>query len=233
MRSVLTLAVLAAVGSAAVAEDVKDIILPSRYGIAPAPEFYPQGTPAEALATAAKLMEKQRYSYLLAHVVDPAVVDAQVAARVQQLAPGVEKRLAEIRADQKRNLRADTLPADVIPADPAGFAEKVRAVAEKQAFTDLVKALQDHLAEFPENVTQLGAISRDGMIAESGTAATAEAKSVPGKKVLLKQYGVSAIKESRVVVDNKPVTRQDPTTVPRWFVEDRHQEPEAKPKAEK
>jgi hypothetical protein len=230
MRSVLTLAVLAAVGSAAVAEDLKDIILPSRYGIAPAPEFYPQGTPTEVLATAAKLMEKQRYSYLLAHVVDPAVVDAQVAARVQQLTPGVEKRLAEMRADQRRNLRADTPPEDVIPADPAGFADKVRAVAERQAFGDLVKALQDHLTEFPENVTQLGAISREGMIAENGAAATAEVKGVPGKKVLLKQLSVSAVKESRVVVDNKPVTRQDPTTVQRWFVEDRQQEVEAKPK---
>lgn len=228
MRSVLTLAVLAAVGSAAVAEDVKDIILPSRYGIAPAPEFYPQGTAAEALATAAKLMEKQRYPYLLAHVVDPAVVDAQVAARVQQLTPGIEKRLAEVRADQKRTLRADTPPEDVIPADPAGFADKVRAVAEKQAFGDLVKAMQDHLAEFPENVTQLGTISREGMVAENGTAATAEVKTLPGKKVLLRQLAVSAVKQSRVVVDNKPVTRQDPTTVTRWFVEDRQQQAEAK-----
>lgn len=233
MRSVWTLAVLAAVGSAAVAEDLKDIILPSRYGVAPAPEFYPQGTPKEALATAAKLIEKQRYAYLLAHVVDPATVDAQVAARVQQLTAGVEKRLADIRADQKRNLRADTPPDDVIPADPAGFAEKVRATAEKQAFNDLVKALQDHLGEFPENVTQLVAISRDGMIAESGATATAEAKGVPGKKAYLKQMGVAAIKESRVVVDNKPATRRDPTTVPRWFVEDRQQDAEAKPKAEK
>lgn len=233
MRSVLTLAVLAAVGSAAVAEELKDVILPSRYGIAPAPEFYPQGTPAEALATAAKLMEKQRYSYLLAHVVDPAVVDAQVAARVQQLTPAVEKRLAEIRADQKRNLRADTPPEDVIPADPVGFADKVRAVAEKQAFADLVKALQEHLAEFPENVTQLGAISREGMIAENGPAATAEVKSVPGKKVLLRQLGVNALKESRVVVDEKPTTRRDPITVQRWFVEDRQQAAEAKPKADK
>ncbi len=232
MRSVLTLAVLAAVGSAAVAEELKDIILPARYGVAPAAEFYPQGTPKEVLATAAKLIEKQRYTYLLAHVVDPAVVDAQVAARVQQLTPGAEKRLADIRADQKRNLRADTLPEDVIPADPAGFAEKVRATAEKQAFNDLVKALQDHLGEFPENVTQLVVLSRDGVIAESGATATAEAKGVPGKKALLKQLGVAAIKESRVLVDNKPVTRRDPTTVPRWFVEDRQQEAE-KPKAEK
>jgi hypothetical protein len=233
MRSVLTLAVLAAVGSAAVAEDLKDIILPARYGVAPAPEFYPQGTPKEALATAATLLEKQRYAYLLAHLVDPVVVDAQVAARVRQLTPAIEKRLADIRADQKRSLRPETRPEDVIPLDPTGFAEKVQAEAEKQAFTDLVKAMQDHLAEFPENVTQLAAVSRGGAIAESGTAATAEAKDVPNKKVLLKQISVAAQKESRVLVDGKPGTRRDPITVPRWFVEDRQAADAEKPKADK
>ena len=77
MRSVFTLAVLAAAGSVGVAEELKNITLPTRYGISPNPEFYPQGTPKEALTTAAALMEKGRYAYLLAHVMDPAFVDAE------------------------------------------------------------------------------------------------------------------------------------------------------------
>ena len=44
--------------------------------------------------------------------------------------------------------------------DPAGFADKVRVEAEKQAFADLVRAMQNNLAEFPENVAQLAAIDR-------------------------------------------------------------------------
>ena len=236
MRSVLAVAVLAAVGVAATAEELKDITLPPRYGISPNVEFYPQGTPKEALTTAAKLVEKQRYAYLLAHVIDPAVVDAQVAARVRQLTPAVEKRLAEIRADQKRNLRADTAPEDVVPADPAGFATKVQAEAEKQAFADLVRALSEHLAEFPENVSQLAALDRantEDTVKANGATATAESKDVANKKVFLKQLPVAATKASKVVVDNKPATRYDPTTVQRWFLEDRQVEVEAKPKAEK
>lgn len=236
MRSVLAVAVLAGVGAVAIAEELKDITLPSRYGISPNADFYPQGTPKEALTTAAKLIEKQRYAYLLAHVIDPAVVDAQVAARVRHLTPAVEKRLAEIRADQKRNLRADTPPEDVIPLDPAGFAEKVRAEAEKQAFADLVRAMGENLAEFPENVAQLVAIDQantEDTLKANGTNATAEAKGVPNKKVFLKQLPVAATKASKVVVDNKPVTRQDPTTVQRWYLEDRQIEVETKPKAEK
>ena len=236
MRSVLAVAVLAGVGSIAVAEELKDITLPSRYGIAPNADFYPQGSPKEALATAAKLIEKQRYAYLLAHVIDPQVVDAQVAARIQQLTPAVEKRLAEIRADQKRNPRADISPDVVIPADPIGFAAKVRTDAEKQAFADLVRALQENLAEFPENVAQLSAIDRantEDTLKASGPTATAEAKGVANKKVFLKQVGIAATRQSRVVVENKPATRYDPTTVQRWFLEDRQVEIEAKPKAEK
>lgn len=231
MRSVLAVAVLAAVGSAAMAEELKDITLPTRYGISPSGDLYPQGTPKEALATAAKLVEKGRYAYLLAHVVDPAFVDAQVAARARAITPAVEKRLTSAREDQKRNLRADTPPEDVVPADPAGFADKVRAEAEKQAFADLVKAMQENLAEFPENVQQLLAVNganTDDTLKASGTAATAEAKGVSNKKVFLKQLPVAALKESRVLVDNKPTTRQDPTTVQRWFLEDRQQEVKAK-----
>lgn len=230
MRSVLAVAVLAAVGSAAVGEELKDITLPTRYGISPSGDLYPQGTPKEALATAAKLVEKGRYAYLLAHVVDPAFVDAQVAARARAVTPTVEKRLTGVREGQKRNLRADTPPEDVMPADPVAFADKVRAEAEKLAFADLVKAMQENLAEFPEHVQQLVVVNRDGAIAESGPAATAEAKGLPNKKVFLKQLPVSALKESRVLVDGKPTTRQDPTTVQRWFVEDRQQEVKAKDK---
>jgi hypothetical protein len=237
MRSVFTLAVMAAVGSLAVGEELKDITLPSRYGISPNPEFYPQGNPKEALATAAKLVEKKRYAYLLAHVLDPAVVDAQVEARVQQLTPAVEKRLAEIRADQKRGVRADTPPEDVIPVEPSAFAAKVRAEAEKQAFGALVTSMAENLAEFPENVPQFAQISRDGTISENAPTATAEVKGVPAKKVFLKQMPVAATKSSRVVLDNVPTTRYDPITVQRWFVEDRQVEVEkkadAKPKADK
>jgi hypothetical protein len=223
MRSVFTLAALVAVASAGVAEELKNITLPTRYGISPNAEFYPQGTAKEAVDTAAALLEKGRYAYLLAHVMDPAFVDAQVAVRVERLLPAVEKRLREVRADQRRSLAADTAPEDVLPADPAAFAEKVRAEAEKQAFADLVRSMQENLAEFPENVAQFAAVSREGTISENAPEAVAEAKSLPTKKVYLKQLGVAATRESRVVVDNVPTTRSDPTTVQRWFVEDRQQ----------
>jgi hypothetical protein len=232
MRIMFTLAVLAAVGSVASAEELKGITIQPRYGVEASPEFYPQGTPKEALATAAKLLEKQRYSYLLAHVIDPAFVDAEVAARAKGLEPAVEKQLAAVRADQKRNLPVDTPAERVISADPAAFAQQVRAEAERQAFGELVKAMQDNLGEFPEHVTQLLAVAAAGTVAENGQAATAEAKGVPGKKVFLKQGAVAALKEVKVIVDNLPATRFDPATVQRWFVEDRQQDA-AKPKAEK
>ena len=232
MRSVLTLAAVLAAGAGAVAEELPGITLPPRYGVTPNPEFYPQGTPKEALATAAKLMEKQRYSYLLAHVVDPAFVDSQVAARAQQLEPAVEKRLATVREGQKRSLPADT-PADrIVPSDPAGFADKVRAEATQQAFADLVKAMQDHLSEFPEQVKQLAALRDTGTIGEAPPTAFAEAKSVPGKTVFLKQVTVACTKEAKMTVDNMSVTVQQPASVQRWFLEDRQQD-EEKPKKDK
>lgn len=231
MRSVLTLAVLAAAGGVAASEELKGITLNPRYGVEAAPEFYPQGTPKEALATAAKLLEKQRYPYLLAHVIDPAFVDGQVAVRAKLLEPAVEKQLAAVRAEQKRGLAADTPAERVIASDPAGFAAQVRAEAERQAFGELVKAMQDNAGEFPEQIAQLLAVARDGTIADNGPAATAEAKGVPNKKVFLVQGKVPGLKEVRVVKNNLPATEQQPTTVTRWFVEDRQHD--APKKAEK
>lgn len=232
MRITFTLAVLAAVGSVASAEELKGITIQPRHGVEASPEFYPQGTPKEALGTAARLLEKQRYAYLLAHVIDPAFVDGEVAARAKGLEAAVEKQLAAVRAEQKRNLPADTPAEKVIASDPPTFAQQVRAEAERQAFAELVKAMQENLGEFPEHVNQLLAVARDGAIAENGPAATAEAKTVPGKKVFLKQGPVAALKEVKVIVDKQPATRFDPVTVQRWFVEDR-QKDAAKPKAEK
>jgi hypothetical protein len=232
MRIVFTLAVLVAVGSTARAEELKGITIQPRYGVEASPEFYPQGTPKEALATAARLLEKQRYSYLLAHVIDPAFVEGEVATRARALEPAVEKQLSAVRAEQKRNLSSDTPPERVLAADPATFAQQVRAEAERQAFAELVKAMQDNLGEFPEHVAQLLAVARDGTVNENGPTATAEAKGVPGKKVFLKQGPVAALKEVKVVVNNLPATRLDPATVQRWFVEDRQQDA-PKPKAEK
>ena len=231
-RTLFGLAVLAFTLPAA-GEDLKGVKLAARYGVPPTPEFYGQGTARDALASAASLLEKRRYTYLVAHLLDPAYVDAEVAARAKALEPAVEKRLAAVRATQRGTLSGGT-PADaVIPTDPPAFQARVRAEAEREAFEGMAKAIGDNLSEFPENVAHLAAVARDGTVTEADAAATAQVAGVPGKKVYLKRASVLGLKDVAVVgKDGKPAIAQQESGVVRWYVEDRQAE-RPEPKKEK
>jgi hypothetical protein len=171
-----------------------------RYGVTENYEFYPQGTAKDALATAARVLENQRYEYLVAHLIDPAVVDAKVAERAAALEGDIEKGLAAVREEQRRNPRAVASRAEMLPLTPDEFSQRVKAEAEKRAFAAVVRAVADNLGESPENVRLLAKFARDGVAAEGAGGVTVTLKDVPAKKVFLKQVGN------------------------RWFVEDRQQE---------
>lgn len=205
--AVVTLVTTALAATAAVAQQPADKTPVVRYGVTANATFYPQGTAKEALASAAKAMENRRHEYVVAHIMDPAVVDGLVADRAKRLEPEVEKELSARRAEQRRN-PALVLPEDFLPATPPEFAVRVKAEAERRAFQSVVQSVRDNLGEAPENVRLLAKFAREGTVAEAGTAATVTLKDVPAKQVHLKQAGG------------------------RWHVEDRQTE-DFKPKAEK
>src|SRR5215216_1350939 len=62
-------------------EPVKD--LGPRYGVNPRVKAYPQSSPKEALRSALAAIEKVDYSYLAAQLLDPALVDKEVAERAK------------------------------------------------------------------------------------------------------------------------------------------------------
>lgn len=209
MRRVAVVVLVAALmtTTAAVAQQPADKTPVVRYGVTANATFYPQGTAKDALASAAKAMENKRHEYVVAHIMDPAVVDGLVAERAKRMEPEVEKELVARRAEQRRNPAAVS-PEEFLPATPPEFAERVRAEAEKRAFQSVVQSVRDNLGEAPENVRLLAKFAREGTVAETGAAATVTLPDVKGKQVYLKQTGT------------------------RWHVEDRQTE-EFKPKAEK
>lgn len=54
--------------------------VPVRFGITADTEVYPQATAKQALASVIKAVERRRFDYLLAHLADPAFVDARMKA---------------------------------------------------------------------------------------------------------------------------------------------------------
>jgi hypothetical protein len=207
MQTMWAVAAVLVVPIGAMAQAPADKVSAVRYGISSSPDFYPQATAKEALASVAKALENKRYEYIAAHLLDPAFVDAKVADRAKVGEAAAEKALLTLREQQRRDPNFIG-GEDAVPVNPPEFAERVKAEAEKRAFQSVVRSIVENLGESPENVRLLGKFAREGAITDGGTAATVTLKDVPAKQVYLKQVGT------------------------RWYVEDRQQE-EAKPKAEK
>ncbi len=79
MRS-LSIMVVLVNGAALAAQEAAPSKLAERYNIKVNQEFYPQQMPQEALKSIVKAVQNNRVGYLMAHLADPAFVDAKVDA---------------------------------------------------------------------------------------------------------------------------------------------------------
>lgn len=171
-----------------------------RYGVAPSTEAYPQTTPQAALTSVLKAVDKNRWEYLTAHLLDPKFVDKRVSERADKLTPEVEQELQADREARRAGPRETRLPED-----PTGFAEVVRREATQRAFRQFTQAVRATLAENPDHVKELRRFLLNGAFAAGGDVGQATLPDLKDKAVYF-----------RKVAD-------------RWHVEDR-QKPEAEKK---
>ena len=198
MRGAFVLMVAAAVASGQSPE-----LPPDRYGVRAEFALYPQTTSRQAVASLAALIERKKFEYLTAQVLDPAVVDARVAQRSSVLLAGVEKQLEDVRS-QQRLKPAGVDPEFRVPDDAKRFAELVREKADALAFKEVVKDVQAQLGEYPENLAFFRKLAKDGDFADAAAESVATVKTDLERKVFLKKDG------------------------PRWVVEDRKADIEKK-----
>src|SRR5262245_46485089 len=107
MRLATLLALAALAGPAlAQASTLRDDPQP-KFGSPALTGLYPQSSPKAALESTVKAIERERFDYILAHLLDASFVEARVGKRAVELLPAVE---ADFRARRERQ-RAD--PASV------------------------------------------------------------------------------------------------------------------------
>ena len=205
MRKTLAVAVL--LGAAGLAAFGQDAPLPPRYGVPANLDLFPQDSPKAALSSVVRAVERGRTDYLVAHLIDPAFVDARVADRARLLEKQVEE---DLRALRERQLDNPALAPreDRVPADPKGFAEAVRREAERRAFRLVARDIRATLDENPDHLKDLRRFLRDGQITDAGDTATAAVGAVKDRAVFFRRAGN------------------------RWYVQDRKR-PEAAPPAKK
>jgi len=204
MRTVLALALLGLAAPsppAAPAQEKPKLPdeVPPRFGLPYRPKAYPQATPKQALDSVVEAADRGEVGYLVAHLLDPAFVDARVADRGRQYEPAVEAELAKVRDFQRKN------PADVpaearLPDDPARFQARVAADARARAFAQLVRDAGAKFADDPESLKDLRRFARGGTFPDPAAPDLAAKVGLPDLKdraVFLKKIG------DRWFVENK------------------------------
>src|SRR5262245_21463602 len=96
-----------------------------RFGVRLNLEFYPQNTPRNTLAALMRALEKDRYDYIVAFLLDPAFVEAQL----QLTYPEFERRASE-------QLRQEVLEKKIV--NPAVVRQRTAELAKHANFDHLV-----------------------------------------------------------------------------------------------
>ena len=160
---------------------------PARYDIAAAFEAYPQGTPKEALAATVRAMDKDRFEYLVAFLLDPKLIDGRVEERAKTLEEGVEK---ELRLARDEQLRQGVPRRERLPGDAADFAAVVREAARGRAFKLVVADARGHFAESPETLKEFRRYLRDGVVVDAGDVATITLKDAKDVQLNLRRVNL-------------------------------------------
>ncbi|HEY3788403.1 MAG TPA: hypothetical protein VGL71_06080, partial [Urbifossiella sp.] len=111
--------------------------------------------------------DKGDVNYLVAHLLNPAFVDARLEDRARQVEPSIEANLAALRDFQQQNLDRIALESRV-PADPVKFRERVAAEAKAAAFKQLVRDVRENFAEDPQVLKDLRRFRSQGVFPDDG-----------------------------------------------------------------
>ena len=156
----------------------------ARYGIAPATDAYPQGTVKEALNSATLSLDKKRFEYLVAHLLDPKLIDARVEGRAKSIEVAVEREYRLVRDEQ---FRQGLTARERLTSDAGEFNALVRNEARNRAFKLVVADARAHFGEYPETVKEFRRYLREGVVVDGGDIATITLKDVKDAQLNLRR----------------------------------------------
>ena len=155
-----------------------------RYGVLLNLELYPQDTAKNTLASLIRAMDKDRYDYLAAHLIDRAYIEDQLKISY----PLFEKRASE-------QVQSEGLEKKGV--DKEFIRKRIVELAVQANFEYLVGRLKTKLSTDPESLKELKRLNREGDIQEGGEAATAKLKDIKDRALYFRRI------EARWFVENK------------------------------
>ncbi|HKB05222.1 MAG TPA: hypothetical protein VKD90_23560 [Gemmataceae bacterium] len=164
--------------------------VPARFDVIHNPDVYFQDTPQRTLNAVLDALSRDRYDYVVAHLLDPAFVDARLGA--------TQSYFERVAADQL----APTLAASTLRA--ADLDARVRTVGLRLNVQDLIRQIRRKQADEPENLRDLRRIARDGQFQTAGETATATLPDAKDRALYFKKVGDRWFLENRR--DDRPPT---------------------------
>lgn len=159
-----------------------------RYGVRPLTDSFPQSSPKEALSSTILAIERGRFEYLAAYLIEPSFIDAKVVERVSQLEPFVDQEFRLLRETQRASRQNIPLES-LLPEEPNAFASAVRNEARQRAFRQVVSDIRTYMSQNSDLVRTLRRFLREGTELPAGDVATFSIKELPNQAVFLKKIG--------------------------------------------
>jgi len=144
-----------------------------RFGVRYNEDLYPQLTPRQALNSVLRALEKERYDYFVAFLLDRGLVEEQLRASF----PNFEKKAQE-QVDRE-TLRKKGL-------DPQFIRLRVKELATQASFDNLVRRVRAKLEDDPEALKELRLLAREGQFVDGLEASSVKHDLIKGRALFLR-----------------------------------------------
>lgn len=174
---------------------------PTRYEIPPQLQTFAVATPKDVLASAIKLIEKEKFDYLAAQIIDYKFMDARVRERADPLKDTIDADLRRER-DTQRQDPVRFPPGSRLPDDPKEFAAIVDRLATQKAFKLVVKDVRGTFLEHPDHLKDFRKFLREGIFTETGETASCTHKDYKDRAISFRKIGEHWTIEDKKTMDS-------------------------------
>lgn len=178
------LAILAALSlstSVATAQPIREI--PPQFDLFYNPDLYGQRSPREVLAATIAAIERERFDYIVAHLLDPAVVDRWLANNKEHF---------------------DRVAAEQVAGSASGalltgkeLQVRIQDISGRLNVRNLASTMRKQAMEDPETLALMKRMVRDGMYQEAPDVASATLPDVKDRALYFKKIGDRWFLENR------------------------------------
>ncbi len=180
MRRFLAVSLLPLIAAIAIAQPKKELVdpkePPKRFGLRQSPELYPQDSPKNTLYSVLRAIDKDRYDYLVAHLLEPGYVTEQLAISYPQF----EKQArAMVEKEELANKGFDR----------AFIIKRIRDLANQANFEHLVQRIRSKMDNDPDAVKDLKRMLKEGSFEDAGQTSVGKLKDVKDRALFFKRVG--------------------------------------------